>query len=192
MVMNFAYASTFRNSLLLLHFYIFSQFVLYSFSISKLHLSASLAGCCCPSAAVTWNASCSLSTWLHCYLQFKHQNIQPSFQLILGLPWELIKKELRLCLYSFLTQGCLTQADVKCKGVFSRVMTQLDAEMQGRAEDAQHLAVLLLNTQKTHHFPTFHLLPTSAVNMLTDRMRKCEGRDCSWSRCLHGDDLALL
>lgn len=62
--------------------------------------------------------------------------------------------------------------------------------------DRRHLAVLLSNTEKAPLSylspPPSDAYPVSAVNMLTDRMWKCEERDCSWSRCFHGDDLALL
>ncbi len=62
--------------------------------------------------------------------------------------------------------------------------------------DRRHLAVLLSNTDKALLSylspPPSDTYPASAVNMLTDRMWKCEERGCSWSRCLHGDDLALL
>lgn len=33
---------------------------------------------------------------MHCYVHFKHRNVQPSFQQTLRLPWELIKKLLYL------------------------------------------------------------------------------------------------
>lgn len=59
----------------------------------------------------------------------------------------------------------LTQADVKCKGVFCLVMMQLDAETQGLAEDAQTAGIWLsfCRTLRKHRFPTFHLLPQMLI-----------------------------
>ncbi len=59
----------------------------------------------------------------------------------------------------------LTQADVKYKGVFCLVMTQLDAETQGHAEDTQTAGIWLsfCRTLIKHCFPTFHLLPRMLI-----------------------------
>lgn len=56
---------------------------------------------------------------MHCYLQFKRNNIHPSFHLILELPWELIKNNMAMSYFSHRAIAPFNKSRWNRKGVFS-------------------------------------------------------------------------